>query len=259
MASQKSEQYEKILSFVNEHFYAEYLEALKESVRIPSLNPEYDPNWKENQALFRQQDHMISFVEGQNLQGVTIHKLRDEGKTPFIMVEVKPFGGCDSKHNVLMYGHLDKQPFGDGWKYPPSEATIEGSKLYGRGSSDDCYAFYSAVLAVKAVQENNGQHPRIIITIEGSEEGGDMEEELIYYMKKYKDLIGEPDVVICLDSDAFREDTLVISSSLRGCLIFDIVISAFQENLHSGYSGIMPDPYHVGMALISRIFDFKTQ
>ena len=99
---------------------------------------------------------MISFVEKQNLHGVTIHKLRDEGKTPFIMIEVKAFGGCGSTHNVLMYGHLDKQPFGDGWKYPPSEATIEGGKLYGRGSSDDCYAIYAAVLAVKAVQENHG-------------------------------------------------------------------------------------------------------
>ena len=90
--------------------------------------------------------------------------------------------------------------------------------MNGRGSSDDCYAFYSALLAVKACQEKNLPHPRIVITIEGAEEGGNLE-DLIYYMKTYRDtLIGEPNVVICLDSDAFRDDTLVISSSLRGCL-----------------------------------------
>jgi hypothetical protein len=57
----------------------------------------------------------------------------------------------------------------------------------------------------------------VVITIEGNEEGG-TEEDLIYYMKSYSDLIGDPNVVICLDSDAFRDDTLVISSSLRGCI-----------------------------------------
>lgn len=59
-------------------------------------------------------------------------------------------------------------------------------------------------------------HPRVIITIEGSEEGG-TGEDLIHYMTAYKDtLIGEPNVIFCLDSDAFNDDTLVISSSLRG-------------------------------------------
>lgn len=62
----------------------------------------------------------------------------------------------------------------------------------------------------------------MVITIEGNEEGGSLE-DLIYYMKTYREtLIGEPNVVICLDSDAFSEETLVISSSLRGCLIFDL-------------------------------------
>ena len=40
----------------------------------------------------------------------------------------------------------------------------------------------------------------------------------MHYMRTYKDLIQSPTVVICLDSDAFKEDTLVVSSSLRGCL-----------------------------------------
>ncbi len=51
---------------------------------------------------------------------------------------------------MLIYGHFDKQPFGPGWKYPATEPVIENGKLYGRGSVDDCYAVYSALLAVKA-------------------------------------------------------------------------------------------------------------
>lgn len=95
-----------------------------------------------------------------------------------------------------------------------------------------------------------------MITIEGNEEGG-TDEDLIHYMSTYRDsLIGEPNVVICLDSSAFRDDTLVISSSLRGCLIFDLTVTALNENVHSGYAGIVPDPYHIATSLISRIVDF---
>lgn len=36
-------------------------------------------------------------------------------------------------------------------------------------------------------------------------------------------------------------------------------VTAFKENLHSGYSGIVPDPHHIAISLINRIFDFKTQ
>jgi acetylornithine deacetylase/succinyl-diaminopimelate desuccinylase-like protein len=105
---------------------------------------------------------------------------------------------------------------------------------------------------------NNLPHPRVVITIEGNEEGGSLE-DLIYYMKSYRDsLIGEPNVVICLDSDAFSEETLVISSSLRGCLIFDLQVEAFKENLHSGYSGIIPDPFIIATGLINRLIDFKS-
>jgi acetylornithine deacetylase/succinyl-diaminopimelate desuccinylase-like protein len=157
-----------------------------------------------------------------------------------------------------MYGHMDKQPFGEGWKHPPCDPVIENGKLNGRGSSDDCYAFYSALLAVKSCQENSLPHPRVVITIEGNEEGGSLD-DLKYYMQTYRDtLIGEPNVVICLDSDAFSEDTLVISSSLRGCLIFDLHVQTFLENVHSGGAGIIPDPYMIATNLINRLIDFKS-
>ena len=117
-----------------------------------------------------------------------MHTLRDGDRTPFLIVVVEATPGNTSEESVLMYGHMDKQPFGDGWKHPPTEPVIEGGKLYGRGSSDDGYAFFSAVLAVKACQVNGLSHPRVVITIEGSEEGGSLD-DLIHYMTTYKALI----------------------------------------------------------------------
>ena len=35
----------QVIDYVHEHFYAEYLEGLKEFVRIPSLSSAFDPEW----------------------------------------------------------------------------------------------------------------------------------------------------------------------------------------------------------------------
>ena len=74
-------------------------------------------------------------------------------------------------NTVLLYGHMDKQPFGEGWLTDPTTPVIKDGNLYGRGANDDGYAFFTAVLAVKALQAQGMPHPRCIITIEGSEEG----------------------------------------------------------------------------------------
>jgi hypothetical protein len=43
-------------------------------------------------------------------------------------------------------------------------------------------------------------------------------DDLLYYMGAYKHLMGNPNLVICLDAGAISRDTLSITSSLRGCL-----------------------------------------
>lgn len=98
-------------------------------------------------------EHLVNFVKSQNLQGIDIKPIEDEGRSPFLIVTVDPFKGNAEKapdYTVLMYGHMDKQPYGKGWDTPPNEPVIkEDGKLYGRGSSDDGFAFFTAVLSVK--------------------------------------------------------------------------------------------------------------
>jgi len=84
---------------------------------------------------------------------VKYHALVDEKRTPFLIVTIDPFNSPKNKEEcVLMYGHMDKQPFLDGWITDPCEPVIKDGRLYGRGSSDDGYAFFTAVLSVKACQ-----------------------------------------------------------------------------------------------------------
>ena len=138
---------------------------------------------------------------------------------------------------------MDKQPFGEGWNSDPCDPVIRDGLLYGRGSCDDGYALFCSVLAIKACQDLGLGHPRIVITIEGSEEGEI--DDLIYFMKKYKDELGGPSLVICMDAMAVNTDSLFITSSMRGILAFDIRVQTAKQNQHSGFTGPFPQPYPI--------------
>jgi len=60
---------------------------------------------------------------------------------------------------VAVLSHLDIVPLGDGWKYNPLAATLDGRTLYGRGVSDDKGPGVAALWAVKALK-NAGFTPK---------------------------------------------------------------------------------------------------
>ena len=85
-------------------------------------------------------------------------------------------------------------------------------------------------------------HSKCVIAIEGSEEGEI--HDLLYYLNKYKDLLGNPTLVICLDTFAADHNSLSITCSLRGSMTFDLSVKVAENNMHSGIaSGICPNPF----------------
>jgi hypothetical protein len=54
------------------------------------LAPLYDPEWQKNGNLYKQCDHLSNFAQSQNIKGVTITPLKDEGRSPFLIVDVAP-------------------------------------------------------------------------------------------------------------------------------------------------------------------------
>jgi len=63
---------QRFTDYIEEMFYSDYLEGIKEFVRIPSLSPIFDEQWQENKSLVKQCDHLVNFVNSQDLQGVDI-------------------------------------------------------------------------------------------------------------------------------------------------------------------------------------------
>jgi acetylornithine deacetylase/succinyl-diaminopimelate desuccinylase-like protein len=64
-------------------------------------------------------------------------------------------------------------------------------------------------------------------------------DDLKYYLAAYKDEMGDPDLVFCLDAGGDNREALTITTTLRGCLNFDLSVKVASDNLHSGVGGGM--------------------
>lgn len=249
---------DKIKSSVEKNFPS-IVEAIQGLVRIPNLSPNFDLNIEKNGYQNKAAAYIKNWVMTQNIKDLTCEILKDEGHTPFIFIEVP---GTDQLYNntVLLYGHLDKQPWGDYWsKSKPTEAKIsdDGKLLYGRGAADDGYAIFAIISALKALQENNIAHPRIVVTIEGAEESNTV--DLFYYINILKDYIGTPKLIVCLDSGVEDYKRLWVTSSLRGVLNIDMKVSVVTKGVHSGVmGGLVPDSFMILRKLLDRIQDSST-
>ncbi len=241
--------------YINALWNESILPSLAEYVAIPNKSPMFDADWEANGYMEDAVKHMLAWVEAQNVAGLTSEVHRLPGRTPTILLTIE--GHNDD--TVLIYGHLDKQPEFNGWEdgLGPWLPVFRDDKLYGRGGADDGYAIYSAIAAIKSLQEQQLPYPRIVVLIEASEESGSP--DLPFYMDQLEDQIGKASLVIALDSTCGNYDQLWITTSLRGMLISDLTVKVLQEGVHSGAAGgIVPSSFRLLRQLISRIEDENT-
>ena len=79
------------------------------------------------------------------------------------------------------------------------------------------------------------------------------------YMEAFAARIGEPDLVICLDSGCGNYEQLWGTTSLRGVINGVLTVDVLSEGVHSGAaSGIVPSSFRIARQLLSRLEDEKT-
>jgi len=189
--------------------------ALQEYIDIPNVSRQFNPDWATDGHTQKVIRLVTAWIQAQDLQGATWSVNKIDGHAPVIFLEVPATPGASDK-NVLLYGHLDKQPgMAEKWRHGlgPWTPVIEGDRLYGRGSADDGYAVFASVAAIKALQKSGIPHSKMTVLIEFSEESGSpgLEEHVISLQEK----IGQPDLVICLDSGTCDYNRIWITTSLR--------------------------------------------
>ena len=253
MASQ-----EKIKSFVDGFWDGEILPAIQDYIRVPNVSPHFDPEWDKNGHMEKALELAKSWVEKHKPEGSELHVGRLPSRTPLLLLDV-PSRPANSDKTVLMYGHLDKQPEMTGWRdgLGPWSPVLDGDKLYGRGGADDGYAVFASICALQALREQNIGHARVVVVIEFSEESGSP--DLPPYVEHFETLIGQPELVICLDSGAGNYDQFWSTTSLRGLIGGTLKVQVLEEGVHSGdASGIVPSSFRLLRPLLDRLEDAAT-
>jgi acetylornithine deacetylase/succinyl-diaminopimelate desuccinylase-like protein len=104
------------------------------------------------------------------------------------------------------------------------------------------------------LKEQGVAHARIVIVIEACEESGST--DLRSYIEHLAPRIGQPDLVVCLDSGCGNYEQLWLTTSLRGNIIGTLSVQVLTEGVHSGAaSGIVPSSFRILRSLLSRIED----
>lgn len=253
--------------FVDRLWNEEVVPTLADYVRIPAKSPAFDARWAEHghieaaTALFER----WARAKLAGVPGAAVEVIRLGGRTPVIFIDVPASGPGPGPEvgggtgDVLMYGHLDKQPEMTGWSegMGPWTPVIADDKLYGRGAADDGYAMFGAIGAILALREQGLAHARCAILIEACEESGSF--DLPAYIDHLRARIGAPELFVVLDSGCGDYDQLWVTTSLRGMVGGVLRVDVLREGVHSGdASGVVPSSFRILRGLLGRLEDAET-
>jgi acetylornithine deacetylase/succinyl-diaminopimelate desuccinylase-like protein len=228
--------------------------ALVDYIRIPAKSPHFDHDWARHGHIEAAVKLAADWCRMHEVPGMKLEVVRLDGRTPVLFIEVPGVEG-----NVLIYGHLDKQPEMVGWRegLGPWTPVIENGKLYGRGGADDGYAVFCALAAIRALQQEKRPQARVSMLIECCEESGSY--DLPAYLEALAPRIGTPDLVIGLDSGCGNYDQLWGTTSLRGLVNGVLSVEVLTEGVHSGdASGVVAESVRIARLLLERIDDAET-
>ncbi|MFK8068909.1 MAG: M20/M25/M40 family metallo-hydrolase, partial [Gammaproteobacteria bacterium] len=249
----------ELQNYVEKIWDDQIIPELIDYIRIPNKSPAFDPDWQKNGYMEQVVDQFVRWANDQKIPDMELDVVRLEGRTPLIFMDIPATDPSQSENTILLYGHLDKQPEMTGWKEDlgPWIPVIKDDKLYGRGGADDGYAMFSSLTAISALQKQNIPHARCVVIIESCEESGSY--DLPFYIDELSERIGQPDLVICLDSGCGNYDQLWCTSSLRGLAGGELSVEIIKQGAHSGdASGIVPDSFRIVRQLIDRIENAET-
>lgn len=184
--------------------------------------------------------------------------LRDTPGHPMVVAH-QDGAAADAPH-VLFYGHYDVQPVDPLalWETDPFEPSIRVENghqvITGRGTSDDKGQLLTFVEACRAWRAVTGTLPcRVTILFEGEEESGSP--SLKPFLEANRDELKADFALVC-DTSMWDRETPAISAGLRGLVGEEIVITAANRDLHSGYyGGAAANPIHILSRILAGLQD----
>jgi len=232
------------------------LPSLSEFIEIHALSPLFEPNWKELGELDAAIELFCKWVEEQNISGLTYEVHTIEDKSPVLLISIEGTGPGEA----IFYSHLDKQPSNpELWSegLNPLKAVRKEPWLYGRGAVDDGYGSYLCIASIMLLQEQNINHPKCTFLIETCEESGSF--HLPPYLEKLSTNLGNPDLIVVLDSGGHDYEHIWTTEALRGLVSGTLSVQVSNEGIHSGNSGgTIPSSFRIQRILLDRVEDSNT-
>jgi acetylornithine deacetylase/succinyl-diaminopimelate desuccinylase-like protein len=270
---------DELLSLTQGLWDSDVLPTLESYVRIPNLSQHFSPGWEKDGHMDKAVDLIADWCRSRPIDGIEVEVVRPPGLSPTIVIEVPASdpsardgardGGRDGASDpkardgegpeVLFYGHLDKQPEFTGWSegLGPWEPVRRGDRLYGRGVADDGYSVFAALTSLEAVRRAGGNYSKCLVLIEGSEESGSP--DLPAALEAIGSRIGDPQLVLALDSGCPTYDRLWCTTSLRGGVNGTLTVEVLEQGVHSGSAGgVVPSSFRIARMLLSRVEDEQT-
>jgi acetylornithine deacetylase/succinyl-diaminopimelate desuccinylase-like protein len=208
------------------------VEKLKEYVRHASVSA--DPKFLE--GIAGAQQFLLKLFKEMGLKAEAVPTARHA-------VIVAKREGDPSWPHVIIYGHYDVQPPDPltQWKTPPFEPTIQGERIYGRGTADNKGPLMVHITAVARLLEKNPNLPlRITFVVEGEEEIGSKNFKTFLLENKHR-LNG--DFIYMSDNGILSPDQMIVTVGLRGMLALEIELTGPKSDLHSGmHGGVLMNP-----------------
>lgn len=127
-------------TILNNFETAELVELVKKLVAFPSENPPADYS-----AISEFVSHEYAKL------GLEVKVVSGQAGKPNICSRWQGDGSSDQ--TLLLSGHMDVVPAGEGWHHDPFTATVDGNRLSGRGTNDVKGTLAAQIIAVKALKK----------------------------------------------------------------------------------------------------------
>jgi len=236
---------QQLLTFAQQNF-DRFLEELNAFIAIESVSS--DP--ERSHDIRKAADWLSNKLNSLGLDHVAIF---DTPLHPIVFAE-KIFD--KSAPTILIYGHYDVQPESpvELWNTPPFDATVVGTRLVARGSTDMKGQIIAGLAAVEALLFGKEELPfNLKFIYEGEEEIGSP--SIRDFLEEHKELLAA-DTVLNLDAGMINADTPSITYALRGLAYFELLVKGPAQDLHSGvFGGVVDNPAIVLSQLIAGMKD----
>jgi acetylornithine deacetylase/succinyl-diaminopimelate desuccinylase-like protein len=154
---------------------------------------------------------------------------------------------------VLIYGHYDVQPAGDGaaWTSPPWELTARNGRWYGRGAADSKGNIVAHITALRALGRELPCTVKIVV--EGSEEQETAGLEA--FLPSDPDLL-RADAILLADTGNLAVGRPAVTVALRGSAFVTVTVRALRAPVHSGgFGGASPDALQALILMLASLWD----